>query len=85
MSSTGAAVSTAAHARLLLLIIAAALLVPWPERLFGQQQQPQHGRMRFANAQGNSFDQKEFTAAPAEDIDTLQNLLEVSDSYTGGS
>lgn len=72
--------SAVAHARLLLLLLGAAALIPWPEPLSsGSQPCP-----RFVSAQGNSIDQKDFTAAPAVDLDSLQSFLDVSDSYTGG-
>jgi hypothetical protein len=72
--------SAAADIRLLLLVLAAALLVPWPNCLFSHHQ----AQTGFANAQGNSIDPKDFTAAPAVDLDSLELFLDVSDSYTGG-
>lgn len=63
--------SAAAHARLLLLLLGAAALIPWPDPLnINSQPSP-----RFVSAQGNSIDQKDFTAAPAVDLDSLQVIL----------
>jgi hypothetical protein len=71
--------SVVVHARLLLVATLAAVLIPWPDPSFNQQRS-----QRFVSAQGNTIDAKDFTAAPAEDLDTLQNFLDISDSYTGG-
>jgi hypothetical protein len=68
-STTG--VAAAARIRLLLLVLCAAVLLPWPESVLNREGQ-QQSCGRFANAQGNSIDPKDFTAAPAEDLDTLQ-------------